>query len=132
MSTPSRPDSDRPGEATVTVAPPVASAAPMALADTPASIARFEVRHLLGEGGFGRVYEAYDPSLKRTVALKVARPEQMQTPERVERFLREAQSAGKLMHPHIVAVFDSGQDGPRHYIASAFVPGKSLDKILAE
>jgi hypothetical protein len=78
------------------------------------------------------VYEAYDPSLKRAVALKVARPEQVQTPQRVERFLREAQSAGKLMHPHVVAVFDSGKDGAHHYIASAFVPGRPLDRVLRE
>src|SRR5207302_1112011 len=84
------------------------------------------------EGGFGRVYEAYDPSLKRPVALKVARPEQVQTRERVERFLREARSAGKLMHPHVVAVFDSGKDGQQYYIASAFVPGQSLDLVLLQ
>lgn len=119
--------------------PPTATPAPAAILaglpvrsdeSLPARIGRFEIRRFLGEGGFGRVYEAYDPSLKRQVALKVARPEQMQTRERIERFLREARSAGNLMHPHIVAVFDSGQDGPHHYIASAFVPGRSLDRVL--
>src|SRR5262249_54111064 len=104
----------------------------VAAPDLPQTIGRFQVRRFLGQGGFGRVYEAYDPSLKRAVALKVARPEQMQTRERVERFLREARSAGKLMHPHVVTVFDSGQDGPHHYIASAFVPGRSLDRVLGE
>jgi hypothetical protein len=100
--------------------------------ESPKRIGRFEIRQFLGEGGFGRVYEAYDPSLKRAVALKVAKPEQVQTRERVERFLREAQSAGRLMHPHIVAVFDSGKDEQQYYIASAFVRGRSLDRVVQE
>jgi hypothetical protein len=66
------------------------------------------------------------------VALKVAKPEQMSSPERIERFRREARAAATLTHPHIVGVFDSGQDGPQHYIASAFVLGRSLEKVLEE
>ncbi len=96
----------------------------------PARLGRFEIRRLVGEGVFGRVYEAYDPQLKRSVALKVAKPEQLASPRRVERFLREAQAAARLIHPNIVAFFETGQDGPHHYIASAFVPGKPLDAIL--
>src|SRR5262249_32981661 len=71
-------------------------------------IGRFEVRGFLGEGMFGRVYRAHDPVLKREVALKVLKPEQVSTPRRVERFQREARAAANLQHPHIVAVFDSG------------------------
>ena len=94
----------------------------------PKRIGRFEIRRFLGEGGFGRVYEAHDPSLKRLVALKVPRPEQIQTADRVRRFLGEARLAAKLMHPHIVPVFDSGQDGPHHYIAIAYIPGEPLNR----
>jgi tetratricopeptide (TPR) repeat protein/tRNA A-37 threonylcarbamoyl transferase component Bud32 len=90
------------------------------------------LRHIVGEGAFGRVYEAFDPVLRRVVALKVARPEQLHSAARVERFLREARSAANLLHPNIVAVFDSGSDGPFHFIASAFVPGPSLAEALAE
>src|SRR5579884_1760740 len=68
-----------------TVAPP-----PM-----PAQVARFEVRRFVGEGAFGRVYEAFDPALKRTVALKVAKAEQVASPQKVERFLREARARRK-------------------------------------
>jgi tRNA A-37 threonylcarbamoyl transferase component Bud32 len=98
----------------------------------PSQIARFTITRYLGEGAFGRVYQAEDPLLKRTVALKVAKPEQLSGEKRVERFQREARAAANLLHPHIVAVFDSGQDGPLHYIASAFVPGRSLADVLAE
>ena len=64
--------------------------------------------------------------------LKLAKSEQMSSASRVERFQREAQLAANLMHPQIVAVFDSGQDGPHHYIATAFVSGRSLAVVLEE
>ncbi len=96
----------------------------------PRRIGRFEIRRFVGEGVFGRVYEAYDPLLKRRVALKAARPEQLTTENRIRRFQREAQNAALLLHPHIVAIFDSGQDGAQYYIASAFIEGKPLDAVL--
>jgi WD40 repeat protein len=76
------------------------------------------------------VYEAYDPVMKRTVALKVAK--QGEDHRRVERFLREARAAGLLTHPYIVAVFDSGNDGGKHYIASALVQGKPLSAVIED
>src|SRR5688500_17789682 len=83
----------------------------------PARVGRFEVRRLLAPGAFGRVYEAFDPVLQRAVALKVARPAQVADEALAARFHREARAAAGLMHPHVVAVFDSGQDGAHHYIA---------------
>jgi WD40 repeat protein/tRNA A-37 threonylcarbamoyl transferase component Bud32 len=121
-------DPPRTPAAQAVAAPPTLEAS----ADLPPRFGRFEVRRYLGEGAFGRVYEAYDPSLRRAVALKVAKPEQLGSPERVERFQREARAAATLTHPHIVGVFEAGQDGPHHYIASAFVPGHSLEKALHE
>src|SRR5207248_4173145 len=59
----------------------------------PERIGRFVVRRFLGEGAFGRVYEAYDAQLDRAVALKVAKPELLQGEQRVRRFLREAKAA---------------------------------------
>ena len=102
------------------------------LPDVPERIGRFVIRRFLGEGAFGRVYEAYDPQLDRAVALKVAKPELMQGQHRIKRFLREAKSAANLRHPHIVPVFDSGSDGGHFYIASAFIAGRSLDKHLED
>ena len=105
---------------------------PPKLHNIPERIGRFIIRRFLGEGAFGRVFEAYDPQLDRVVALKVAKPELMLGEHRVQRFLREAKSAANLRHPHIVPVFDSGSDAGHFYIASAFIPGRSLDKHLEE
>ncbi len=117
-----------PPSATVDAAPPVP--------ETPTAdiirIGRFEVRQRLGEGAFGVVYRAYDAQLDREVALKVAKPHMLNTEQRVKRFLREAKAAANLRHPNIVPVFDSGSDGEQYYIASAFIPGRSLAAALDE
>src|SRR5262249_44711381 len=102
----------------------------------PKQIGRFSIEVFLGEGGFGRVYRASDPTLKRTVALKVVRLEHLDDAERIDRFRREARAAAHLQHPNIVAVFDCGEfdaghGRPRHYIACAFVAGSPLDRVLA-
>ncbi len=89
-------------------------------------IGRFRVLARLGSGAFGTVYRAYDSHLEREVALKVPRDGVLDCPKRVERFLREAKTAARLQHPHIVPVFDAGQDGDRYYIASAFIDGRPL------
>jgi WD40 repeat protein len=98
----------------------------------PGRIGRFEVRELLGEGAFGRVYRAYDPQLDREVALKVAKRGLLSGRAGTELFLREARAAAQMRHRHIVPVFDAGRDGERHYIASAFIPGQTLAAYLAE
>ena len=76
------------------------------------TLGRFQLRELLGDGGFGQVYQAYDPRLDRDVALKVLK--QADPGERVmQRFFREARAAARLEHPNIVAVYDAGcDDGP--------------------
>lgn len=89
-------------------------------------IGRFEVRGLLGGGAFGLVYRAYDPQLDREVALKVPQAGMLDRPKVVERFLREAKAAAQLRHPNIVPVYDTGRDGDRYYIASAFINGQTL------
>jgi len=114
----------------VSAASVASSAPPSAPAAVPIHIGRFQVRQQLGEGTFGVVYRAHDPQLDREVALKVAKPGALETPERVKRFLGEAKAVANLRHPHIVPVFDSGQDGDRYYIASAFIPGGSLEAEL--
>ena len=96
------------------------------------TVGRFVVRGKLGAGAFGTVYRAFDPQLQREVALKVPNAGVLDSPKRVERFLREARSAANLTHPHIVPVFDAGQDGERYYIASAFIDGKSLADTIPE
>ncbi len=130
------PAADRPSTGTVSLPPelspgPATPATPLPDGSKqPTTVGRFAIQEFVGEGAFGLVYRAYDPSLKREVALKVARPEQMHSRQRIERFQREARAAAHLMHPHIVAIFDHGQDGPNHYIASAFIKGQSLARVL--
>jgi serine/threonine protein kinase len=92
---------------------------------------RFEIQNFLGQGAFGRVYKAYDPELERHVALKVPNfgPDDVQ---RFQRFVVEAKSAGRLRHPNIVAVYESGKIGDEHYIASQFVSGEPLSKRIKD
>ena len=110
-----------------------ASPLPRPQGETPAQVGRFQIRQCLGWGTFGTVYRAYDPQLDREVALKVPKSEVLDRPGRVERFLREGRAAARLRHPHIIPVFDAGQDGKHYYLASAFIEGSSLaGAIVAE
>ncbi len=97
-------------------------------------IGRYWVRREIARGGMGVVLEAEDPELKRTVALKVLREERE---DQVRRLLREAQIAGGLKHPSIIAVHEVGTaKGERgrdlHYIAMDYVPGPTLADRIKE
>ena len=70
------------------------------------------IRRELGRGSFGIVYLAYDPRLRREVALKVPRAEVLLSPELRTRFRNEAMAAASLDHPNIVAVYEAGEEGP--------------------
>jgi serine/threonine protein kinase len=98
----------------------------------PQAIGRYQVRRRLGSGAFGAVYHAYDPQLDRDVALKVPHPGLLTNARAIDRFLREARSAAKLRHPHIVPVYDAGQEGDFSFIASAFIPGRTLEDVVDE
>jgi WD40 repeat protein len=94
-------------------------------------IGRFRISGVLGRGGFGTVYLAYDPLLDRTVALKVPRFAD-ESPSMQARFLREAKSAARLRHPNIVTIFESGQAGEHPYIVSEMVDGVPLSRMMRE
>ncbi len=98
----------------------------------PAEFGRFRIRRQLGHGGFGIVYLAHDPHLQRDVALKLPRLESVLPPELRERFQREARAGARLDHPNIAAVYETGCVAGIHYIASAYVPGCSLNEWLRE
>src|SRR5499427_7206035 len=92
-------------------------------------LGKYEIRRELGRGAMGIVYEGYDPLIKRRVALKTIRADQL-TGENAEtviaRFRREAQAAGRLNHPNIVSIYDFGEDDGVWYIAMEFVEGREL------
>ncbi len=88
-------------------------------------LGRFEIKAVLGQGAFGRVYRAYDPQLDRMLALKVPLFSQEEQ-QKAARFQAEAKAAGRLRHPNIVPTFDSGRIGDQFYIASQFIEGDSL------
>ena len=98
--------------------------------ELPKQLGRFSIERELGRGGFGVVFLAEDSALGRRVALKVPHPEVLVTPEFRRRFLREAEAASRLDHPHIVPVYEVGDEGPVCYIASAYCEGVTLAQWL--
>ena len=98
----------------------------------PKQIGRFQLESVLGVGGFGVVYKAYDPTLRRQVALKVPRLHSLADDDLAKRFEREARAAAALDHPNIVPVLETGQAGPIRYIASAYCSGPNLAEWLKE
>ncbi len=97
----------------------------------PQRVGRFRVDAILGHGGFGRVYSAYDDLLQRRVAIKVLLAERFPRPSDVERFLREARLAAQLRHAAIVGVHEVGQDEDGDYfIVLEYVDGAPLDQEL--
>jgi len=93
------------------------------------TIGKYEIRRELGRGAMGVVYEAYDPMIKRTVALKTIRVDQLvgeNAESVIARFRREAQAAGRLNHPNIVSIYDIGEETGTWYIAMEFVKGREL------
>ena len=95
----------------------------------PETIGRFQIQAVLGRGGMGEVYKAFDPTLQRTVAVKTIRPD-IDRPEYLERMMREAQACARLSHPNIVTVFEAGQADGVVYIAMEFLQGENLAETL--
>ncbi|HUG32365.1 MAG TPA: BTAD domain-containing putative transcriptional regulator [Acidimicrobiia bacterium] len=96
------------------------------------SMPGYEVRDRIGEGAFGVVWRAYQPSVGREVAIKVIRPELASQPSFVRRFEAEARTIARLAHPHIVPLIDFWRDADTAYLVLALLPGGSLAHALAE
>lgn len=90
------------------------------------TLGQYELQGLLGTGGMGSVYRAYQAALKRTVAVKVIGTDKANKTDYVERFTREAQTAAALEHAHIVPVYDYGTQGDINYIVMRLLTGGSL------
>lgn len=95
------------------------------------TIGRFEIRAKLGEGGFGSVFQAYDPKLQRMVAIKVPKIDELSA-ERRESLLHEAQAAAQLRDPHIVAVHEVDYDQDLLYIVADYIEGQTLAGWMKE
>ncbi len=96
------------------------------------SIEGYEMSKALGKGGFGVVYLATQISLNRPVAIKILPPEVARNELFVQRFFREARTAGKLVHPNVVQVLDVGQSNGYYFIVMEYVPGKTVEKQIKE
>ena len=98
---------------------------------TPTSLGPYEILSLIGAGGGGEVYRAWDPRLERHVALKILHRRAETDPDRVHRFVAEARAASALNHPNIVTVFDAAVDDAVPYIVAELVDGRPLRDELA-
>ncbi|WP_267145416.1 protein kinase domain-containing protein [Myxococcus guangdongensis] len=90
------------------------------------SVGHYTLLALLGRGGMGEVHKAWDRRLSRTVALKFVRGGD---PDRVMRFLQEAQTQARIEHPNVCAVYEVGHAEGRHYIAMQLIEGQRLDQV---
>ena len=97
------------------------------------SLGRYRITQLLGSGAMGDVYLAEDPHIERKLAIKTVRiadgkPDEVE--DRKRRLLREAKAAGRLIHPHVVTLFDAGEADGVLYLAFEFIDGPDLAKRL--
>jgi tRNA A-37 threonylcarbamoyl transferase component Bud32 len=93
-------------------------------------IGKYEVIDLLGRGGMGLVYRAFDRQLNREVAIKTVTEGFSGDPEMLQRFYREAAKTGALHHPNIVIVYDLGEQDGFPYIVMEYLAGDPLDRLI--
>jgi eukaryotic-like serine/threonine-protein kinase len=93
-----------------------------------AQVNRYLILEVIGEGGMGRVYKAYDPQLDRKVALKLMLG--VGDPLNRQRLLREAKAMARVADAHVVAVHDAGEAGDQVFVAMDYVEGKTLSQWL--
>ena len=101
----------------------------------PGRLGRYEIVHEIGRGAMGVVYRARDPVINREVALKTiplaAEFEGRELEEARAKFFREAETAGRLSHPHIVTIYDAGEQDGTAYIAMELLRGRHLVEYAA-
>ena len=91
---------------------------------------RYEIIDLLGQGGMGTVYKAFDPLLARVVAIKVISTQLNSQPDLRDRFFREARSAAQLSHRHIITIHDLGEEGGQPFLTMQFLEGRDLEQRM--
>jgi uncharacterized protein (TIGR03067 family) len=108
---------------------PLGFLAPPTRPDSLGRIGHYEVLQVLGQGGFGIVFRAFDDVLQRVVAVKVLAPQLAATSPARKRFLREARTSAAVRHENVVQVYEVGET-PLPYIAMEFIPGETLQQRL--
>ena len=98
----------------------------------PRALGRYELQSLIGSGGFGQVWKAFDSELHRPVAIKVPHPDRIGSDQDAERFVQEARRVAQLSHTGIVPVHDVGRQKDVVFIVSEFIDGKNLQELLNE
>src|SRR5512139_3407778 len=102
----------------------------------PTTIGRYQITGTLGFGAMGAVYKAFDPLIKRTLAIKTIRLDiPRQSPQYqafIDRFYQEVRISGTLSHPGIVTLFDVGEEGGLPFLAMEYVEGMTIGAILDE
>lgn len=93
-------------------------------------IGKYEVLDVLGRGGMGVVYKAYDPILDREIALKTMTADGLKDPVLKERFYREARAAGRLRHPNIVTIYELGEENSVPFIAMEYIHGSDVHAVI--
>ena len=99
------------------------------MAEIPSVIGRYQIARELAHGGMGSLYLARDPAIDRLVAIKLLR-EGFEDESVRQRFAREVRATGKLRHPNIVTIFDTGEHGNRPFIAMEYVAGETLASVI--
>ncbi|MDN4523469.1 Stk1 family PASTA domain-containing Ser/Thr kinase [Fictibacillus fluitans] len=93
---------------------------------------RYKLLEIIGDGGMAIVYRAKDLILDRDVAVKILRSEFSDDDEFIKRFKREAEAATSLDHPHIVSIFDVGEENNVYFIVMEYVKGKTLKQYIRD
>jgi len=132
-----QPPASEPAPAALPVGPTISASAPdrhaPASPRVPESIADYRIIRLLGQGGMGVVYEAEQQSPRRRVAVKVMRQGHFVDDAHARMFHREAETLGRLKHPNIAAIYESGHTEEGHdFFAMELVQGQMLDEWLAQ
>lgn len=108
-----------------------APSAPGSAPDSVLAAGRYELRERFDQGGMGFVFRAWDRHLCREVAVKILKTPEV-TDEQLERFRNEARTAANLRHPHIVTVFDYGEQRRRPFLVMEFLQGGTLCEQMQE
>ena len=95
-------------------------------------LGKYVIRRVLGQGGMGVVFAAFDPALRRDVAVKVPASSLVASKEAQERFVREARAIASVKHDHIVTVHAVETANGVPYMVMEYIDGKSLEQMIRE